>query len=131
MKGRDFAAVPKPLPSAMLPSFVHPKSRRRNKAKLEKEADKCFETKAKYFLQFAQVIRVPHTLESLSKGTKEQKLERLEPICDQLGTQPAQCVSAQFLDPEGEPLLYYFGRRGVVAGEGAPVSPSFLFHSYI
>jgi len=131
MKERDFAAVPKPSPSAMLPTSAIPKPRKRGKGNLQEEAEKCIEIKAKNFLKFGQVIRVPHTLKSLSKGTKAEKLERLETICDQLATQPAQCVSAQFVDTEGEPLFFYFGRRGVVAGEGPPVRPAFLFYSYI
>jgi hypothetical protein len=131
MKEPDSAAVPKPSPSAMLPTFIYQKSRKRSQGKLRDESEKRIEAKVNNFLNFAQAIRVPYTLKSLKQGEKTGKLESLEAICDQLATQPAQCVSARFLDPQGEPLFCYFGRRGVVAGKGPPVNPAILFHSTI
>jgi len=116
----------------MVPTFIHKKSRKRSQAKLRDESEKRIETKVNNFLNFAQAIRVPYTLKSLKQGEKAEKLEMLEEICDQLITQPAQCVSARFLDPQGEPLFFYFGRRGVVTGKGPPVSPAtLLFYSNI
>jgi hypothetical protein len=131
MKEPDSAAVPKPSPSAMVPAFIHQKSRKRSQGRLRDDSKKCIEAKVDNFLNFAQAIRVPYTLKSLKQGEKTEKLERLEAICDQLATQPAQCISARFLDPQGEPLFFYLGRRGVVAGKGPPVSPAILFYSNI
>jgi hypothetical protein len=131
MKEADSAAVPKPSPSATVPAFIHQKSRKRSQGRLRDESEKRIETKVNHFLNFAQAIRVPYTLKSLKQGEKMEKLETLEAMCDQLATQPAQCVSARFLDPQGEPLFFYLGRRGIVAGKGPPVSPAILFYSNI
>jgi DNA-binding Xre family transcriptional regulator len=131
MKEPNSTAVPKLSPSAMVQAFIHQKSRKRSQGKLRDVSEKRIETKVNNFLNFAQAIRVPYTLKSLKQGEKTEKLERLEAICDQLATQPTQCVSARFLDPQGDPLFFYFGRRGVVAGKGPPVSPAILFYSNI
>jgi len=128
-KPNDFAAVPKPSPSAMVPAFPHQKSRKRSQAKLQDESEKRIETKVKYFLEFAQRIRVPYTLKSLKQGEKMRKLETLEAICDELAIQPAQCVSATFIDPHGEPLFFYLGRRGIITGKSPPVCPDISFFS--
>jgi hypothetical protein len=131
MKEADSAAVPKPSPSAMVPAFIHQKSHKRSQGRLRDESEKCIETKVNNFLNFAQAIRVPYMLKSLKQGEKMEKLETLEAICDQLAMQPTQCVSARFLDPQGEPLFFYLGRRGIVTGKGPPVSPAILFYSNI
>lgn len=65
------------------------------------------------YKEFVQVIRVPFTLDSLSKPLIKVEKEKLEEICDnELGPgQDAQCISAKFVDKDGKPILYYFGCR--------------------
>lgn len=72
-------------------------------------------------MEYAQVIRVPYTLEKLKEITFDK--DEMESICaNDLGPdKPAQCLSARFLGQDGEPLLLYFGRRVVREGEEAPV----------
>jgi len=73
-------------------------------------------------MTFAQVIRVPTTLDKLKSAPVDKAA--LEQICDvDLGpNQPAQCMSAQFVAEDGEPLLLYFGRRVVQEGRKPPVT---------
>jgi len=72
-------------------------------------------------MKFAQVITVPHTLSSLKNAQEDE--EALANICEvKLGAnQPAQCMSARFVDPNGETLFCYFGRRIYVKGMEPPV----------
>ncbi|KAF8867895.1 hypothetical protein CPB84DRAFT_1810481, partial [Gymnopilus junonius] len=62
------------------------------------------------FLKQATVINVPCTLEELKKPQDEKRLER---ICvEELGpNRSAQCISARFVDPNGQTILAYFGNR--------------------
>jgi hypothetical protein len=80
--------------------------------------------RAEYFLEFAQVIRVPDSLAKLQK-VKNSKTQRtkMEKICDtNLGpTQAAQCMSAIFETKKGKRLLCYFGRRTTRVGDKPPV----------
>jgi hypothetical protein len=65
------------------------------------------------YLKFAPKITVPVTVKELSKSVSKKARLRLEKIIDKdLGpSKPARCTSAQYVDKDGEPLLFYFGRR--------------------
>ena len=86
--------------------------------------------RAQKFKEFAQVIRVPYTLESLNKNLSK---EVLNGICEKdLGSdQESQCVSAQFVDRDGQPILFYFGNRIITDGEGPPVKYSYWISSLV
>jgi hypothetical protein len=86
--------------------------------------------RAKKYKEFVQVIRVPFTLDRLRKPLTKKEKEELEEICDnELGPgQDAQCISAEFVDEEGEPILFYFGCRIVEKkGQTKPVWVIFAF----
>lgn len=85
--------------------------------------------RAEKFKEFAQVIRVPFSLEQLNKTYTVQEREELEALCDkQLGPrQESQCLSAQFVDKDGQPILFYFGERIIRVGEDPPVMYIFYF----
>lgn len=85
---------------------------------MEKEEEKA-RNRAEKYKDFVQVIRVPLTLERLQKPLTNTKKKKLEDICNnELGpTQDAQCISAKFVDKNGEPILFYFGHR-IVEKEG-------------
>ena len=107
------------MPTIIPSSISMGQSRSRN---VEKRRDGDFDLawkRAKLFLRFAQVIRVPYTLESLAES-KVSKSE-LEEICDELDDQPAQCMSGQWIGEDGTPLLFYFGRRIIVPRGEPPV----------
>ena len=121
----DFAAVPNPTPTDVPSGVLRTVSRTRSAPKLREIAGERITNQAKKFLEFAQVIRVPYTLSELENVTREQERE-LEKICDtELGSseaEAAQCMSARFIDSDGETLFCYFGRRIIFKGMSAPVS---------
>ena len=85
---------------------------RSNGARMDKD-DKWNARRFKNYLEYTPKIVLPLTLRSLRKPlTKNDKIE-LEQKTEKLlaPSRPAQCMSAQYLDRNGEPLLYYFGRR--------------------
>jgi hypothetical protein len=69
------------------------------------------------YMQEVTQIKLPFTLASL--GDKNQNKMEMEKRCqEKLGAnQPAQCMSAEFLDSEGHPVLFYFGDR-ILLGPG-------------
>jgi hypothetical protein len=75
------------------------------------------------YLKFAPKITVPVTMKQLRKKMNKKAQLKLEGIIDkELGpSQPARCTSAQYVDKNGEPLLFYFGRRLVSPNEKPPV----------
>jgi len=75
--------------------------------------DKWNARRFKNYLEYAPKIVLPLTLHSLWKPlTKNDKI-KLQQKTEKLlaPSQPARCTSAQYLDRNGEPLLYYFSRR--------------------
>jgi hypothetical protein len=54
----------------------------------------------------------------------------MEKVCEEkLGPNVAgQCMSAQFIDSEGEPILFYFGDR-ILLPEGQGGVSGYLFHN--
>lgn len=96
------------------------------------------EEKARYraekFKEFVQVIRVPFKLDSLKKPLTQREKEELEEICEnELGPeQDAQCISAKFVDEDGEPILFYFGfRMAEKNGQKKPVSVVYMHFSTV
>jgi len=76
------------------------------------------------YLDYAPKISVPVTLRSLRKPLTAGIKKKLEENADRLAapSHPARCTSAKYVDRNGEPLLYYFGRR-LVRPEDKKVSP--------
>ena len=71
------------------------------------------------YLDYAPKIVVPVTLRGLQKPLRAKDKKDLEAKTEKLAdaSHPARCTSAQYVDRNGEPLLYYFGRRLVRAGD--------------
>jgi hypothetical protein len=78
------------------------------------------------YMQEVTKINLPFTLGSL-EDKKKHSIKEMERVCqDHLGpNQPAQCMSAQFVDSEGQPVLFYFGDRIWLAEGESPVSKFF------
>lgn len=62
------------------------------------------------YLQQATKIQLPLSFKELQK---KHSIKEMEEICrKELGAdQPAQCMSAQFIDSNQQPVLFYFGDR--------------------
>ena len=75
------------------------------------------------FLHYAPKIILPLTLASLHKPLTMKKKAEMDESTEKLlsTSHPARCTSAQYLDRNGNPLLYYFGRR-LVRAEDKKVS---------
>ena len=117
--------IPAPTPTVVPSSVRTRKSQKRSPEKLRLDQVKEAKTRAEYFLQWAQVIRVPVTLKKLKEAPVDK--DELERICRvELGPdKPAQCVSARFVGQDGEPLFLYFGRR-IIPKHGKPPVRSIL-----
>ena len=76
-----------------------------------------------------QVITLPRSLASYAADKKRSNcLKKMESICNgTLAKKEAQCVSARFVDSEGETIFVYLGRR--IKSTGVPVS-SFCLVSF-
>jgi hypothetical protein len=75
--------------------------------------DKLNIIRFQHFLDHAPKIVLPVTLPMMQKPLTPAGWKKLEEITDKLldSSQPARCTSAQYLDRNGNPLLFYFGRR--------------------
>lgn len=75
--------------------------------------DKLNIIRFQHYLDHAPKIVLPVTLAMMQKPLTPAGWTKLEEITDQLldSSQPARCTSAQYLDRNGNPLLFYFGRR--------------------
>jgi hypothetical protein len=115
-------AVPKPTPDHPRSSVIKTKKIRSLKTRREIELKKARDRAVK-FIKYAQVIRVPLTLEDLNRPFSEQDKSDLEAYCaNDLGPgQDSQCISARFVDQNGDPILCYFGERIVRLGDEPPV----------
>lgn len=82
-------------------------------------------TFAQRFEKHAQVIRAPFTRESLT-GT--QDVAQLNEICEKMlgPEQKAQHLSAQIIDKDGKPILFYFSHRLETKNRKPPVSLNIL-----
>lgn len=114
-------AVPKPTPKYARSGVLKTKRIQSLENRREKELQKARDL-AQKFKKFAQVIRVPFTLEHLNKTFTAAEKNKLEAICDnELGpSQESQCISAQFIDKDGQPILFYFDERVITVGEEDP-----------
>jgi hypothetical protein len=119
-------AVPKPNIKDVRSGVLKTKTVRSLEKRREMELKKARVLAGK-FKKFAQVIRVPFTLESLNETFTKKEKAKLEAICDkELGPQQeSQCLSAQFVDKDGQPILFYFGERLIRDGEDPPVKHMF------
>lgn len=65
------------------------------------------------YLEYAPTVVLPLTLRSLRKPLTSKSRKSLEANTEKLlaPSHPARCTSAKYVDRNGEPLLYYFGRR--------------------
>lgn len=101
----------------------------RSEEKLAEKELKNARVRAKKYIEFVQVIRVPFSLGSLERTLTKDEKKDLEDICNnELGPdQDAQCISAKFVDIDGEPILFYFGSRIIKKeGQTKPVSRVYL-----
>jgi hypothetical protein len=75
------------------------------------------------YVETVTQIQLPFTLGSLEDKPNQNQKE-MEKVCqERLGAnQPAQCMSASFIDSEGRPVLFYFGDRIVLAEGESRVS---------
>ena len=94
-----------------------------------KKMRKLDEKHLKAYIQQVTKIKLPFTLKSLQMN---QERDDLETVCqEKLGpNMPAQCMSAQFVDSEDEPILFYFGDRILLPLDQPGVS-SFPLSLYI
>jgi len=78
------------------------------------------------YMQEVTKIHLPFTLGSLEDKQKHS-IKEMGRVCQEdLGpNQPGQCMSAQFVDSEGQPVLFYFGDRIWLAEGESPVSNFF------
>lgn len=65
------------------------------------------------YLTYAPKIVLPLTLRSLRRPLTARTKMEMEANMERLlaPSHPARCTSAQYVDRNGEPVLYYFGRR--------------------
>lgn len=66
-----------------------------------------------HFLDYAPKIVLPVTRRSMEKGLTDDGKKELDEETKKLldKSHPARCTSAQYLDRNGNPILFYFGRR--------------------
>lgn len=114
------SSVTRPLPHS-IPGTVGTNKRVRSTAALAKKEGDNDLYRLQQFMRLAPKITVPVTLEELQKTSKN--LPDLENICQTtLGpSQPARCTSAQYVDRDGKPILFYLAKRLVYPKEEVPV----------
>ncbi|KDR67074.1 hypothetical protein GALMADRAFT_147499 [Galerina marginata CBS 339.88] len=119
--------VPTPAPDAAPSGILRTKTIRSEPKNLIKEEEKLYKITG-MFKKHAQVIRAPCTREDLAKP---QNLQNLEKIChSELGpNKEAQHLSAQFIDKNDKPILFYFGYR-ITAEDDLPLPEIKLKHQY-
>ena len=78
------------------------------------------------YMQQVTKIKLPFTLGSLEAKKKDMVDEMERKCAEELGPNKAgQSLSAQFIDSEGEPVLFYFGDRILLGEGGSQVSEFF------
>lgn len=112
--------VPVPSPQGSTSAIISTNRTRSEHSLLALEESRVTRL-AEKFKAHAQVIRAPFTRESLAVGADVKELEQ---ICsDVLGPdKEAQHLSAQIIDKEGKPILFYWGHRLTTADGNPPVS---------
>ena len=65
-----------------------------------------------HYLNYAPKIVLPVALHKMTKVTSDD-MKKMATTAQKLlsPTEPARCTSAQYLDRNGKPILFYFGRR--------------------
>lgn len=109
---RNSIAVQRPLPLQAQPAIRTNKKVRSDNAWLSKD-DKLSIRRFQHYIDYAPKIVLPVTLRMMQKPLTQKGMEKLEANTEKLldPSQPARCTSAQYLDRNGDPLLFYFGRR--------------------
>jgi hypothetical protein len=109
---RDSIAVQRPTPAHAPPITRTDKKVRSDRKRLDKD-DKMNLIRFQHYLDHAPKIVLPVTLRSMQKPLTPKGMKKLEELTEKLQDpfQPARCTSAQYLDRNGDPLLFYFGRR--------------------
>lgn len=124
------AKVKRPEPSSISNPTVSSAGTRRSYSARLKNSGKSYENLYKHFAQNVQTIQIPKSFEDLVKPLPKHK-QKMEKICNTtLGpNQPAQCMSAKFVDEEGETVFVYFAHRIINKNQGPPVSGSFCLYN--
>ena len=115
---RPSIAVQSPDPGSA-PPITRENNRVRSSAVWMDRDDMKNARRFKNYLKYAPKIVLPLTLRGLRKPLTKDGRDKLEEKMDKLlsPSQPARCTSTQYVDRNGEPLLYYFGRRLVHPGD--------------
>ncbi len=93
----------------VLPSGVRLSEQTRSESALEDKEKDTLARLAGYFMEGAQVITLPFSLETLMNSPVS--MESLERECEQLEGLDAQVMSAIFVDVNGVPILAYCAYR--------------------
>jgi hypothetical protein len=117
-KSNSSIAVSRPAP-AHAPPVTRTNTRVRSEAAWLEKDDKFNAVRFQRYLDYAPKIVLPVTLRSMKKPLTPGRMKKLEEVTNKLldPSQPARCTSAQYLDRNGNPILFYFGRRLVREGE--------------
>ena len=109
---RPSIAVQYPNPSAA-PAITRSNNRVRSKDAWMDKDERRNAIRFKNYLDYVPKIILPLTLRSLWKPLMKAAKNELEEKTEKLFTssQPAWCISAQYLDWNRDPLLYYFSRH--------------------
>jgi hypothetical protein len=121
--------VQRPDPASMPAITRTNKKVRSDEAWMDRD-DKRSVVRFQRYLDYAPKIVLPVTLRQLRKPLKMADHAAMKINMERLvaPSHPARCTSAQYVDRNGDPVLYYFGRRLVRPGE-LKVSPVHYFCS--
>jgi hypothetical protein len=105
-------AVQRPDP-AQGPPITRTNTKVRSDSAWLNKDDKLNIIRFQHYLDYAPKIVLPVTLRMMEKPLTPAGMKKLEEATDKLQdqSQPARCTSAQYLDRNGNPILFYFGRR--------------------
>jgi hypothetical protein len=111
-------AVRRPKPVSMPPLSRSNKAVRSEASRMDQDDQMSIKRFQKY-LAYAPKIVLPVTLRKLRRPLTQLNLSKLEADTARMlePSHPARCTSAQYVDRNGVPLLYYFGRRLVRSGD--------------
>jgi hypothetical protein len=115
---RPSIAIQRPNPSSPKGSMRSSKNIRSEVAWKELDERKNAVRYERY-LAYAPKIVLPVSIRNLSKPLTKSSREAMEINSERLlsRSHPARCTSAQYVDRNGNPLLFYFGRRLVRTGD--------------